>query len=109
MTRKVLVVDDDTMVREALAQTIELAGLDPLPVGSYIEAKDHIARDFPGVVLSDIRMPGKDGFALLAHAGRVDQDLPVILLTGEGDIPMAVRGMKGAPSAFWKNPASRRT
>lgn len=47
---------------------------------SFIEAKDHIAADFDGVVLSDIRMPGKDGFALLDHARGVDPDLPVILL-----------------------------
>ena len=62
MTRKILIVDDDTAVREALAQTLELAGLDPVPAGSFIEAKDHIAPDFEGVVLSDIRMRGATGF-----------------------------------------------
>ncbi len=104
MTNKVLLVDDDAMVREALAQTIELGGRVPVPVASYIEAKDHISADFPGVILSDIRMPGRDGFALLDHARKVDADLPVILLTGEGDIPMAVRGMKGGAYAFLEKP-----
>ncbi len=104
MTTKVLLVDDDAMVREALAQTIELGGRIPVPAASYIEAKDHITPDFPGVVLSDIRMPGKDGFALLEYARKVDADLPVILLTGEGDIPMAVRGMKGGAYAFLEKP-----
>lgn len=72
MSQKVLLVDDDAMVREALGQTLDLAGLDPLTVGSFIEAKDHISPEFDGgVVLSDIRMPGKDGFALLDHVQRL--------------------------------------
>ncbi|HHL22171.1 MAG TPA: sigma-54-dependent Fis family transcriptional regulator [Aliiroseovarius sp.] len=104
MTRRVLIVDDDAMVRAALAQSIELAGLTPITAGSYIEAKDHVGRDFPGVVLSDIRMPGKDGFALLAWVRKLDPDLPVILLTGEGDIPMAVRGMKEGAFGFLEKP-----
>ena len=57
--QKVLVVDDDAAVREALTQTLELADLDALAAGSFIEAKDHIAPGFTGVILSDIRMPGR--------------------------------------------------
>ncbi|WP_238364709.1 sigma-54-dependent transcriptional regulator [Mesobacterium pallidum] len=103
---RVLVVDDDRPVREALAQTLELADFDPLPVSSFIEAKDHIAPDFAGVVLSDIRMPGRDGFHLLAHAQGIDSDLPVILLTGEGDIPMAVRAMGQGAFGFLEKPCA---
>lgn len=106
MTRKVLVVDDDRAVREALGQTVDLAGLVPVLAGSYIEAKDHIGADFAGVVVSDIRMPGKDGFALLELVQKVDPDLPVILLTGEGDVPMAVRGMAGGAFDFLEKPCS---
>ncbi len=104
MTHRVLVVDDDAMVREALAQTLVLHGLTPVPAASYIEAKDNITSDFPGVVLSDIRMPGKDGFALLEYSRSIDADLPVILLTGEGDIPMAVRGMTEGAFGFLEKP-----
>ncbi len=104
MTVRVLVVDDDRAVREALGQTLMLAECNVTLAGSYIEAKDHIARDFDGVVVSDIRMPGKDGFALLDHAQGMDPDLPVILLTGEGDIPMAVRGMSGGAFGFLEKP-----
>jgi two-component system C4-dicarboxylate transport response regulator DctD len=104
MINRVLLVDDEPLVREALAQTLDLAGLHPVAVGSFIEAKDHIAAAFPGVVVSDIRMPGKDGFALLDHVQKVDRDLPVILLTGQGDIPMAVRGMAAGAFEFLEKP-----
>lgn len=104
MTDRVLLVDDDRAVREALGQTLELAGHRPVLAGSYIEAKDHISADFAGIVVSDIRMPGKDGFALLDYARKVDPDLPVILLTGEGDVPMAVKGMAGGAFDFLEKP-----
>lgn len=106
MTRHVLLVDDDAAVREALSQTLELAELTPVTAGSYIEAKDHITPAFAGVVVSDIRMPGKDGFALLDFAQSVDPELPVILLTGEGDVPMAVRGMSGGAFDFLEKPCA---
>ncbi len=105
-TRKVLLVDDDREVREALAQTLELADLDPILAGSFVEAKDHIGKTFEGVVVTDIRMPGKDGFQLLEYAQAQDKELPVILLTGEGDIPMAVRGISGGAFSFLEKPCA---
>ncbi|GGE28832.1 Fis family transcriptional regulator [Primorskyibacter flagellatus] len=107
-TTRVLLVDDDAAVREALAQTLDLADLTPVTAGSFIEAKDHISPDFPGVVLSDIRMPGRDGFFLLDHAQKVDPELPVILLTGEGDIPMAVSAMDRGAFGFLEKPCASR-
>ena len=106
MRGTVLLVDDDREVREALGQTLELDDLRPILCGSYIEAKDHISADFPGVVVTDIRMPGKDGFALLDFARGVDPDLPVILLTGEGDIPMAVKGIASGAFDFLEKPCA---
>lgn len=106
MSTRVLLVDDDRPVREALAQTLELADLRPVLAGSVIEAKDHISASFDGVVLSDIRMPGKDGFHLLDHVRAIDPELPVILLTGEGDIPMAVRGMAAGAFDFLEKPCA---
>ncbi|OZB14572.1 MAG: sigma-54-dependent Fis family transcriptional regulator [Rhodobacterales bacterium 34-62-10] len=106
MIRKVLIVDDDIAVREALAQTLELADYSPRVTGSFIEAKDHISDAFEGVILSDIRMPGRDGFFLLDHAHKLDPDLPVILLTGEGDIPMAVRAMGQGAFGFLEKPCA---
>lgn len=106
MTTKVLIVDDDAAVREALRQTIELADLHATTAGSFIEAKDHILRDFPGVIVSDIRMPGRDGFHLLTYTQDVDPELPVILLTGEGDIPMAVSAMGKGAFDFLEKPCA---
>lgn len=100
----VLLVEDDTAVREALAQTLDLAELQPIPAGSFVAAKDHITRDFPGVILSDMRMPGRDGFHLLKYAHEVDDELPVVLLTGEGDIPMAVSAMEQGAFDFLEKP-----
>lgn len=104
--RKVLVVDDDAAVREALKQTLELNDLDPVPAGSFVAVKDRITPDFPGVILSDIRMPGRDGFHLLDYAREIDPELPVILLTGEGDIPMAVRAMEQGAFDFLEKPCA---
>ncbi|WP_136443528.1 sigma-54-dependent transcriptional regulator [Pacificoceanicola onchidii] len=106
MTRRVLVVDDDAEVREALGQTLDLADFDALTAGSFVEAKDHITDGFDGVILSDVRMPGRDGFHLLGYAQEQDADLPVILLTGEGDIPMAVRAMGEGAFGFLEKPCS---
>ncbi|WP_420858740.1 sigma-54-dependent transcriptional regulator [Marivivens marinus] len=106
MIRRVLLVDDDRAVREALGQTLELADLDPILAGSFVEAKDRIEPGFDGVIVTDIRMPGRDGFHLLDHARKQDPDLPVILLTGEGDIPMAVRAMDAGAHSFLEKPCA---
>ena len=104
--KRVLLVEDDEAVREALAQTLDLADLSPIPAGSFVVAKDHITRDFAGVILSDIRMPGRDGFHLLSFARDIDDELPVILLTGEGDIPMAVSAMEQGAFDFLEKPCA---
>ncbi|MBV2360662.1 sigma-54 dependent transcriptional regulator [Thalassococcus sp. CAU 1522] len=106
MTRRVLLVDDDAAVRAALGQTLDLAEFQAITAGSFVEAKDHIRPAFDGVIVSDIRMPGRDGFHLLDYARETDPDLPVILLTGEGDIPMAVRAMSAGAFDFLEKPCA---
>ncbi len=105
----VLVVDDDAHVREALCQTLDLAGYAAHPAASFIVAKDHMGRDFSGVILSDIRMPGRDGLHLLDHALSVDPDHAVVLLTGEGDIPMAVEAISRGAFDFLEKPCANET
>ncbi|MEJ6479210.1 MAG: response regulator, partial [Octadecabacter sp.] len=106
MSNRVLLVDDDSEVRAALGQTLELADLSPLLVASFVEAKDYITAGFDGVIVTDIRMPGRDGFHLLTYAREVDPDLPVILLTGEADVPMAVRAMSEGAFGFLEKPCA---
>ena len=106
MIGPVLLVDDDAAVRDALSQTLDLADYRAIAAGSFVAAKDHITRDFPGVILSDIRMPGRDGFHLLAYAREVDDELPVVLLTGEGDIPMAVSAIEKGAFDFLEKPCA---
>lgn len=106
MTSRVLLVDDDRDIREALGQTLELADLDPTLAGSFVEAKDHLTADLDGVVVTDVRMPGRDGFYLLDYVSNVDADLPVILLTGEADIPMAVKAMSAGAYDFLEKPCA---
>jgi len=106
MTKRVLLVDDDIEVREALGQMLELADLEPFLAGSFVAAKDLITREFDGVIVTDIRMPGRDGFYLLDYARAADPELPVILLTGEGDIPMAVKAMDAGAHSFLEKPCA---
>jgi len=101
---RVIFVDDDQDVREAIGQSLDLAGYQVTLCRAFIEATDHISPGFPGVIVTDVRMPGKDGFDLLERALRIDPDLPVIVLTGEGDIPMAVRAMTAGAYDFLEKP-----
>lgn len=110
----VLIVDDEPAVRRALAQTMELADIRVEEAGDAISAlrivgTPRLRRDTSarlGAVISDIVMPGSDGFALLAAIREQDPDLPVILLTGNGDVPMAVRAMNEGAYDFLEKPAS---
>ncbi|EPX81635.1 sigma-54-dependent transcriptional regulator [Litoreibacter arenae] len=104
MTPSLLLIEDDAALRRSLAQSFELADFTVIAASSYVMAKPHITRDFEGVILSDIRMPGKDGFDVLARAREVDPDLPVVLLTGQADVPMAVRAMAEGAYDFRQKP-----
>lgn len=106
MTTQVLLVDDDDALRASLAQTIELAGMTPLPTSSFVQARRNIRANFNGVILSDIRMPHQDGFDLLGFTHNIDADLPVILLTGHSDVPTAMRAMKEGAWDYLEKPCS---
>mgnify|MGYP001796405354 CR=1 FL=1 len=104
MTRPVLLLDDDSDVREAYGQTLGLAGYEVIACRALIEAVDHLNRDFLGVVVTDMKMPGRDGFDMLARVVSVDPTVPVIVLTGHGDVPMAVRAMRDGAFDFLEKP-----
>ena len=70
------------------------------------ECLSQLPEHFPGVVVSDVRMPGMGGLALLERLQTLDVDLPVILLTGHGDVPMAVEAMREGAYDFLEKPFS---
>lgn len=100
----VLLVDDDAQLLKAMAQTLDLAGFTVLPAASAVEGLRMVSADFPGVVISDIRMPGMDGLEFFTRLKTVDPDLPVILVTGHGDIPMAVKAIQEGAYDFIAKP-----
>ncbi len=109
MLNSVMVVDDEGSIRSAVEQWLSLSGFE---VQLFSRAEDCLAqlpRHFPGVILSDVRMPGMSGLALLAELQRRDADLPVILLTGHGDVPMAVDAMRDGAYDFLEKPFSPET
>lgn len=100
----VLFVDDEADLRIAGAQTLSLADLPVIACAKATEALDHISPAFPGILVTDIRMPGMDGTALMAEALRRDPDLPVILVTGHGDVDLAVQSIRLGAYDFIEKP-----
>ncbi|MBT9458436.1 MAG: sigma-54-dependent Fis family transcriptional regulator [Burkholderiaceae bacterium] len=101
---KVLFVEDDPPVRASLTQTLELAGLEVTACGSAEEALPHIQPGAQLVVVTDVRLPGMDGLALLDHAVAIDSGIPVVLVTAHGDVAMAVRAMRTGAYDFIEKP-----
>ena len=101
---QVLLIDDDEHLRQALAQTLDLAGLHVQALSHARELRQRIAPDWPGVVVSDIRMPGLDGLQLLEQLHQQDPELPVLLITGHGDVPLAVQTMRAGAYDFLEKP-----
>ncbi|WP_187335358.1 sigma-54-dependent transcriptional regulator [Novosphingopyxis iocasae] len=101
---RVAFVDDDADLRRANIQSLELEGLVPQPFASGDDALARIDRDFEGVVVTDLRMPGMDGMQLLAALRERDPDLPVVLITGHGDVPLAVKAIRDGAYDFLTKP-----
>ena len=101
---RVAIVDDDEAVRDALAMMLRTAGF---AVESHASAPDFLARrppPPPACVVLDVRMPGMSGIELQEKLAERDFDLPILFLTGHGDVPMAVRAMKKGAFDFLEKP-----
>ncbi|WP_116134528.1 sigma-54 dependent transcriptional regulator [Tropicimonas sp. IMCC34043] len=107
MTRcEVILVDDEEDIRLSVQQSLELKGFDVTAFARADRALDRLGRDFPGVLVSDIRMPRMDGIQLLDAVMEIDPDQPVILVTGNGDVPMAVAALAKGAYDFIEKPFS---
>ncbi|SEI82010.1 sigma-54 dependent transcriptional regulator [Pseudomonas sp. NFR16] len=104
MTIKVLLVEDDHSLREALGETLELAGHDYQAVGSAEEALQAAGEASFSLVVSDVNMPGMDGHQLLAQLRSRYPQLPVLLMTAHGAVDRAVEAMRQGAADYLVKP-----
>ena len=106
MLNSVIVVDDEASIRNAVEQWLSLSGFDVQLFTCAEDCLGQLPAHFAGVIVSDVRMPGMGDLALLNRLQQLDADLPVILLTGHGDVPMAVEAMRAGAYDFLEKPFS---
>ena len=102
----VLLIEDDPNVRLGCEQAMQLAGIPVDAVATAEEAQHRLTADFPGIVVTDMRLPGMDGMALLRWVNQLDPNLPVIIITGHGDVTLAVEAMRSGAYDFMQKPFS---
>ncbi len=100
----VVLLDDDVHLRTALCQTFDLAGLRVQAYGSAQGILQALPAEWSGVLVTDIRMPGMNGLELLEQLHQFDSQLPVLLITGHGDVPLAVQAMRIGAYDFLQKP-----
>lgn len=101
---KIAIVDDEKDMRQSISQWLALSGFDTETFASAEDALKGLNPDYPGIVVSDVRMPGMDGMQLLRKLRSLDSTLPVIMITGHGDVPMAVEAMRVGAFDFLEKP-----
>ena len=100
----VFVIDDDESIREALKSLIRSVGLDVQTFASAQEFLRNPLRDEPACLILDVRMPGLSGLDLQRDLAESNKHIPIIFITGHGDIPMSVRAMKAGAVEFLTKP-----
>ena len=105
--KHVAIIDDNAEIRESLAELLELADYEVSTYSTADAAVRVLNGEFPGVVVSDLRMPGMDGMGLLQSMQNIDNELPVIMITGHGDIQTAVEAMQHGAYDFIAKPFQR--
>ncbi len=101
---KVIFIDDEKHIRIANQQTLDLAGFDVQTFSSAEKVLPMLSPAWRGVLVCDIKMPGMDGLTFLEKVKSVDRDLPVILVSGHGDISMAVGAIRDGAYDFLEKP-----
>jgi len=102
---RVLVVEDEAYVRDSLVEILRARRFDVSASGSVAEALAHLGRAPVDVVLSDLRMPGADGLELVRRMQTAAPDVPVVILTGHGNVASAVECLKAGASDYILKPA----
>jgi FixJ family two-component response regulator len=100
----VLVVDDDSALRQSVGLLLESVGLDAQLFASIDDFLKSDPVDGPSCLVLDVRLPGKSGLDLQRELAAANRELPIIFITGHGDIPMTVQAMKGGAIEFLTKP-----
>ena len=100
----IFVVDDEASIREALQRLLRSVGLQVTTFASAQEFLHHRGADVPGCLVLDVRLPGLSGLDLQHELAAAQLDLPIIFITGYGDIPMTVQAMKAGAVEFLTKP-----
>ena len=100
----VLVIDDDPALRDSVARLLRSLGLDARLFASISEFLGSDPPDGPTCLVLDVRLPGKSGLDLQRELATANRELPIIFITGHGDIPMSVQAMKGGAIEFLTKP-----
>ncbi|MEQ3754550.1 MAG: response regulator, partial [Planktomarina sp.] len=91
---KIAIIDDEQDMRQSISQWLALSGFETETFASAGDALKGLSADYPGIIVTDIKMPGMDGMQFLRKVKGIDSNLPVIMITGHGDVPMAVEAMR---------------
>lgn len=102
----VLLVDDDLHSRQSAAQMLGLAGFEVTALDRAVHALPYLEAGWGGIVLSDVKMPHMTGLQFLDEVQRLDDQVPIILMTGHGDLTMAVQAMRDGAYDFIEKPFS---
>jgi FixJ family two-component response regulator len=100
----VLVIDDDPALRDSVARLLRSLGLDAQLFASISEFLGSDPPDGPAWLVLDVSLPGKSGLDLQRELAAANRELPIIFITGHGDIPMSVQAMKGGAIEFLTKP-----
>jgi FixJ family two-component response regulator len=100
----VVVVDDDDLVREAVANLLRSVGLQTKLFASVPEFLQWTPPDSPSCLVLDVRLPGLSGLDLQSELNKANIQIPIVFMSGHGDIPMSVRAMKGGAVDFLVKP-----
>src|SRR5690606_18013310 len=101
---QIILVEDDADLRLATIETLNLAGFEVHAFETAAPALAVLHADFPGVILSDLRMPGMSGLDFLDYVRKHTPEVPFILITAHGDVPAAIRAMRGGAHDFLEKP-----